>query len=230
MDKPEELHKGHRERIRARFEQGGLEGFSDVEALELLLTYAIPRRDTNELAHRLLNRFRDLRGVLEAKTEDLVTVPGVGENAARLVSLTRELNRRYLAADRRLSKRLSSTAEVGEYLQPSFRYRTEEVFVLLCLDSASRVLSCRVMAQGSAAGVSIPFREMVDTALRDKAARVVIAHNHLSGTALPSRADVTVTRQMRELLRMIEVELADHLVFSEDDYVSMRESGYLDEM
>ena len=220
------LHAGHRARQKEKFARQGLDAFTDVEALELLLYYAIPRRNTNEVAHRLLQRFRDLPGVLDASAEELAQVDGIGENAAALICLIRELDRRYLTARRRVGETLTSSEEVGEYLLPLFRYRREEVAVLLCLDSASRVISARVLGEGSGTRVNLSARDVVDTALREKAVRAVLAHNHLSGTALPSRADVESTERLRSAMELIGVELIDHLIFSDGDYVSMRESGF----
>ena len=120
---------------------------------------------------------------------------------------------------------LKGTRDIGAYLLGQFRYRNQETAMLLCLDGGSRLISRRVLGEGSSVEVNISIRSIVDIALRDKAARVVLAHNHLSGTALPSSADIQTTRRLWDTLRSIGVDLADHLIFAGEDYVSLRESG-----
>lgn len=225
MGEKNDIHRKHRARQRKKFAQHGPESFTDIEVLEFLLYYAIPLRDTNELAHALLDQFRSLRAVLEADQEELMTVKGVGPSTAALICLVRELHRRYSAGAFQERPVLKGTKDIGDYLLGQFRYRNEETAMLLCLDGGSRLISCRVLGEGSSVEVNISVRAIVDIALRDRAARVVLAHNHLSGTALPSSADVATTRQLRETLRVIGVELADHLIFADEDFVSLRECG-----
>ncbi|MBE6998039.1 MAG: DNA repair protein RadC [Ruminococcaceae bacterium] len=222
----ENVHAGHRARLKARFRDHGLESFSDIEALELLLFYAIPRADTNELAHALLARFKDFRGVLEADRAALERVPGIGDNAATLLRLVTALNGRYLRAAATRGTPIRDSEAAGAYLLPQFDYRSGECSVLLCLDTADRVIDCHFLGEGTTAMVGVSARELVELALRDKAARVILAHNHVSGVALPSRADVEATGRIYHMLRMIGVELTDHLIFADGDFVSMRDSGH----
>ena len=222
----ESIHAGHRERLKTKYREYGLTCFTDIEAIELLLFYAIPRRSTNELAHALLNRFHSFRGVLEADLSELESVPGIGENAALLLKLVTGLNERYGISGNQKNIRISGSAEAGAYLMPYFTYRREECSVLLCLDMAGCVIDCHPLAKGSPGMVGLVARDLVDLALRDKAARVILAHNHPSGVALPSRADVDATKQIYDVLKLIEVELMDHIIVSEGDFVSMRDSGY----
>lgn len=221
----ESIHAEHRKRQRKKFAEYGPEHFTDIEILEFLLFYAIPRGNTNQIAHALLDHFLSFRAVLEADQQELTAVEGVGPASAALICLVRELHRRYSAGAFRERPVLKGSREIGDYLQGRFRYRNEETAMLLCLDGGSRPISCRVLNEGSGVEVSISVRAVVDIALRDKAARVVLAHNHLSGTALPSNADILTTRQLWSTLRSIGVDLADHLIFSGEDYISLRESG-----
>lgn len=223
----ESIHKGHRERLRKRFSEHGLSSFSDIEALEFLLFYALPRRDTNELAHALLRSFGSFRAVMEAQTSDLTQVEGIGENAACLIRLTAELGRRYMAAGRRQGKPIRSSEDAGELLLPMFAYETSELVYVLCLDSGGAVKQCRKIASGMSNKVDFSSRDIVDTALRCNASRVIIAHNHLSGTALPSAADISTTQKLRAALGLIGVELDDHIIVCEGDYVSLKDSGYI---
>ena len=225
----ENLHRGHRERMKTKYREGGLEQFTDIEALELLLMYALPRRETNSLAHALLERFRSFRGVLEADGSELAAVHGVGENAAALITLVRSLNQRYLKSLPARGAVLKSAADAGAYLLPHFAYCRDEKALLLTLDSASRVIRCHTLAEGSSDQVVLSARDIVSLAMRDDAAKAILAHNHGSGLALPSHSDLVTTAQVRAALQLIGVTLADHLIFADDDWVSMRDSGWMQE-
>lgn len=221
------IHKGHRQRLRIRFLEHGLDSFSDIEALEMLLFYALPRRDTNELAHALLSSFGSFRAVMEAQTEDLAQVEGIGENAACLIRLVSEFGRRYMTAGRSPGRPIRGTEDAGAYLLPLFAYETSELVYVLCLDSGGAVKQCRKIASGMANKVDFSSRDIVDTALRYNASHVIIAHNHLSGTALPSPADISTTKKLYAALSLIGVELDDHIIVCDGDFVSLKDSGYI---
>lgn len=220
------IHAGHRQRQREKFAGSGLEGFSDIEAIELLLYYAIPRRDTNEIAHRLLERFHGFRGVLEADLPELESVPGVGRGSAELIKLVAELNKRYFSRDMagRRGQVISSSAQAGEYLTPLFAYRDREILIMLTLDAASRLIGCHTLGEGSVIGVNASIRELMDIVLRDKASRVIIAHNHPGGSALPSEEDKLTTQKLDRALRIIGVELVDHLIVCGGECISFKDS------
>ncbi len=221
------IHKGHRERLKARFAENGLKPFSDVEAIELLLFYALPRCNTNEIAHLLLQRFGSYRGVLEADLSELKLVKGVGENAALLIRLVSEMNSRYIISDRQSGRNiLKSTEAAGEYFKPLFAYCTDEIAYAVSVNSAGGVIRCHELARGMSNRVEFSARQVVEIALRDNAAYILLAHNHISDVALPSRADLAATKLIRATLQNIGVALADHFIVSGDEYVSMRESGY----
>ena len=220
------VHEGHRARLKEKYREHGLESFTDIEALEFLLFYAIPRSNTNELAHALLDRFHDFRGVMEASLGELREVPGIGENAATLLRLVTDINRRYQRSASTRGTQIRSSSDAGAFLLPQFAYRAEECGVLLCMDASGRVIACHVLAEGSAGMVSLVAREIAEIVLRDKAARVILAHNHVSGVALPSAADVDATARLFRMLQMIGVELADHIIVCDGDFVSMRDSGH----
>jgi DNA repair protein RadC len=222
------IHEGHRARLKEKYRTHGMDSFTDVEALELLLFYAVPRADTNALAHALLKRFRDFRGVMEAGLDELREVPGIGENAASLLRLVTDLNIRYQRSASTRGTKISGSRDAGAFLIPQFQYRTGECGVLLCMDTANRVIGCHVLGEGTSGMVDVGARDVVETVLRDKAARVILAHNHLSGIALPSSDDVETTRRLFDMLRMIGVELVDHIIVSDGDFVSMRDSGHFD--
>lgn len=219
------IHKGHRERLKERFLEQGLDGFTDVQVLELLLFYALPRVDTNPIAHALLERFGSLSRVLEADTQELKRVSGISDHTAALLKLPVELGRCYLVDCSQRVKCLTTLDACGAYLVPYFFGRTRETVFLLCMDAKCKVLCCREVGEGGINSASISVRKIVETALYAGATTVVLAHNHPSGVALPSNEDVQTTRRVAAALAMVEIHLADHMVVADGDYVSMVQSG-----
>lgn len=220
------VHKGHRERLKARFLETGLDSFTDVQALELLLFYAIPQKDTNPIAHALLDRFGSLSQVLDAPLEALKKVPGISDHSASLLRLVTELARFYQVDSAQRTEVLTSLDACGRYLVPRFFGRKVEMVFLLCLDAKCKVLCCREIGEGSVNAASISVRKVVEAALSANATSVVLAHNHPSGVALPSADDVQTTRRIAAALSAVEVKLIDHIVVAEGDFISMAQSGY----
>ena len=206
--------------------QKGLDSITDVQALELLLFYAIPQKDTNPIAHALLDRFGSLSQVLDADAEDLEKVPGISNHAATLLRLVTELARFYQVDSAQRTEVLTSLDACGAYLVPRFFGRKVETVFLLCLDAKCKVLCCREIGEGSVNAASISVRKVVETALSANATTVVLAHNHPSGVALPSADDVQTTRRIAAALSAVEVRLIDHIVVAEGDFISMTQSGY----
>ena len=231
------IHDGHREKMRRRFLETGLEGFADHEALELLLYYAIPRRDTNPIAHALMERYDSLSGVLNAPVEDLEKVEGIGESAAILLSLVSRLSRKARIADASQETILNSSERAGAYLLERFAGERRELVFLLCLDRKGRLLACKRLGEGGissapleegdVASADLNIRKVVEMALLTSASAVILAHNHPSGVAVPSSSDEAATRQVAEALRTIGVRLVDHIVVADRDFVSMADSGDL---
>ena len=220
------VHKGHRERLKARFLETGLDSFTDVQALELLLFYAIPQKDTNPIAHALLDRFGSLSQVLDAPLEALKKVPGISDHSASLLRLVTELARFYQVDSAQRTEVLTSLDACGRYLVPRFFGRKVETVFLLCLDAKCKVLCCREIGEGSVNAASISVRKVVEAALSANATTVVLAHNHPSGVALPSADDVQTTCRIAAALSAVEVKLIDHIVVAEGDFISMVQSGY----
>ena len=216
-------HKGHRERLRKRFIENGLDGFEEHQALELFLFYAIPRKDTNPLAHRLLGRYRTLSGVCDAPIDELQQDFGISENAAALLKLLPELSRLY--NESRLTKdNIIDLDTLGEIVKQKFIGRTAEVVVLVLGDAKGKMVYFDVVAKGSISSSDFPVRRIVELAIRHNARIAVIAHNHPSGNALPSKSDMETTRLIADTLRGVGVRLIDHYIIADNDYISFRES------
>lgn len=220
------IHKDHRQRLRDRFLKEGLDNFDELYVLELLLFYCIPRVDTNPIAHRLLQHFGSLTAVLDANPEELEKIEGMGKNASTFLSLVKQVSRYYLVKQSEQGKILKTIEQCGEYLVPYFLGREQETVFMLCLDAKCKVLCCRMVGEGSVNSANVPVRRVVEIALAANASSVVLAHNHPSGLAIPSAEDIQTTHRIANALQMVDVTLADHIVVSKDDYVSIVQSKY----
>ena len=220
------MHDGHRQRMKERFLKEGLDNFDEIQVLEFLLFYCIPQGDTNPLAHRLLDQFGSLAQVLEAPISELRKVDGIGPHTATMMHLITSLSRYYMVNRYAHNNILDTTESCGQYLIPYFFGRRNETVFLLCLDAKCKMLCCKEIGEGSVNSAGVPVRRIVETALNANATTVVLAHNHPSGLALPSREDVMTTRRLAAALDGVDVILADHLVIADGDYVSMVQSGY----
>ncbi len=221
------VHDGHRARVKEQFAKHGLAALPDHAVLELLLFYAIPRGDVNPLAHELINKFGSLSAVFDAPESELLEVPGVGENAARLIKLIPQVSRRYLISRGEFEGLITSPEAAGAYLLPYFYAQRDEVVYIACLDAQRKVLACRLLFNGSVNSANISVRKIVETALLYNSTSVILAHNHPSGIAVPSAEDKETTARIAAALEAVDVELADHIIVADDDFVSMAESGLI---
>lgn len=220
------IHKGHRERMKHEFLKGGLEPFSEVRALELLLFYALPQGDVNPLAHTLLDTFGSLAGVLDAGQEALMQVPGIGEHATVLLKLIPALSAKYLASRTSDDFILRDTRDLWELFSPYFFGARNEMTYLACFDGKLKLLGVRKISEGGPNATDIGVRQVAAAALSYNASAVVLAHNHPSGVATPSDEDVSTTLYLRKYLQGMDVHVYDHVILADDDMVSMRDSGY----
>lgn len=198
---------------------------ADHQALELLLFYAIPQGDVNELAHRLLDTFGSLPAVFHASYANLTQIDGIGEHTAGLIKLILAMGQRYQQRLNQTDPVLNTTELLGKYLAPEFFGLDREILVLLCLDSKRKVLLCKQLSDGILDGTFFHARTALEIALSCRTAQVVLAHNHVSGFAAPSREDLIATKQAMTAFQQVGIYLLDHLIFSSDDFVSMRDTG-----
>jgi DNA repair protein RadC len=213
--------------MRQRFLAGGLDVFADHETLELLLYYAIPRRDTNPVAHALMARYGSLSAVLSAPVEDLKKVEGIGESAAILLKLAAALPGRARLNDAEQVWAMTSSEVAGNYLLERFAGEQNEVIYQLCLDRKGKLLACRRLGEGGVSSAALDVRRLVENAILTQSSAVILAHNHPSGIALPSGDDYSATERVKAALATVGVELTDHIIVADGDFVSMADSGYL---
>ena len=215
------MHEGHRKRIREKYRSNGLDGFADHEVLELLLFYSNKRSDTNETAHRLLQRIGSLSAVFEASYEELVQVEDIGDVAATLITMVPALFRRYSA------DKVSSITEIGsaqqaiEYSKPKFFGLSTERGAMIFLDTQNRVKNFMFVCEGSLNTTSLDIRKCVQLALNNNASSVILVHNHPTGVASPSRADVETTRALVTAMAPIGITVSDHIILTDSDAFSM---------
>lgn len=225
--RPPSIHAGHRKRVKDEFLANGLNGLPDHRVLELLLFYAIPQGDVNPLAHRLMDHFGSLAGVFHATHEQLMEVEGVGYSTAVLIRMIPAVAARYLQANSSFEGQLTSPWQFRELLLPLFFGQRDELAYLVCMDGKSKLIATKKLGEGVADAVQITARKVLETALGCNASRVVLAHNHVSGVALWSDADLDTTLKLKPLLRAAGIELVDHFIIANDDMVSMADSGVL---
>lgn len=226
MANTDSIHAGHRARLRKRFVEEGLDAFHEVNALELLLFYCVPRKDTNELAHKLIRHFGSYTNVLSAPITELMKVEGVSEHIATYLAIQGASVRYYMLNRKSSGTIVRTTEDYGNLMLPNFIGKTNETVYLLCLDAKSKVLCCREVSEGSVNAAGISMRKIVDVALSSNATSVVLAHNHPSGVAVPSTEDVYTTQRVAKALDAVDVILVDHLVVADGDYISLAQSGY----
>ena len=219
------MHKEHRERVRKRFETLGLEDFDEHQVLEMMLFYAIPRKDTNEIAHRLIDRFGSFAQVMDTSLEELERVEGMGHSSALMLKFFRSCYRYYQMSKASSGKDMKSVEACAAYLMAKLEGKRNEEVYLLCLDAKRSLISCLKLAEGDICSANISPRKVLNAALSQNAMAVVLAHNHPGGFAIPSQEDVQVTLQLGKLLHGAGIYMLDHIVVTDNDYVSMFQSG-----
>lgn len=226
------LHEGHRQRVKSKFLKYGIESLDDYQVLEAMLFYAVPKKDTNELAHTLVNRFGSLAGVLEAEYDELIKVNGVGENIGSMLKLFGMVSMRYAQSSFSYENRtlLDDTKKMLEYCKTLFLGEKRELVYLLALDTEMLLVGKEVISQGSVDSVEVTPRRAAEFAFKSNSNNIVITHNHPQGTSLPSRADVKTTIHFREVLKSMDIELIDHIIVGRDGAISFRNSSYTTEI
>ena len=220
MENKKYPHADHRRRVREAFIKGGTAHIPDRGLLELILFYAIPRRDTNALATSLIEKYGSLKGVSEAGYDDLIKEEGIGESAALLLSTLPEISKRC----GKEAKSLRAICEPGQaqaFVKDLFKDTENEEFIMICIDASGRSTACVKLAQGDKTGVVIDKKEMLRAAIESDAESVIFAHNHPGGEAAPSAADIELTLDASRLLAETGIRLEDHIIAGADECLSL---------
>lgn len=222
------IHDKHRKRMKQKFIDSGMDSFADHEVLELLLYYAIARRDVNPIAHDLINRFGSLASVFDAPIEELCKIDGVGEHTAALIKMLPQISRRYLISRTSTDNILDSPKKAGQYVQSFFYSMRKECVYIICLDAKNKVITTKCITKGDVSSVPLSPRQVVEFALANQASAIILAHNHPNGFALPSGSDYSSTRKIQEALQAVDVNMLDHIIVADDDFVSMADNGFFE--
>ncbi|MDQ5983449.1 MAG: hypothetical protein RUMPE_00467 [Eubacteriales bacterium SKADARSKE-1] len=217
------MHKGHRERLRKKFIKAP-ESLERHELLELLLFFSIPRKTTNHIAHKLLDKFGSFSAIFDAPINTLTSVEGIGLASAILIKNVAVMIRLYAEDKATPNNKIITKNQIGRLLMSKFTGRSEEHIALVLLDPKMRLLFCDIIAKGYFNKVEVNTREIIQLILNHHAKYVIVAHNHPSGLAFPTKNDIETTIFLKETLRRINVVLLDHFIFSDNDYVSLSDS------
>lgn len=219
-DKQDNVHSGHRQRMKKRFIEHGFVGMEQHEILEMLLYYAVPRKDTNALAHRLITRYGSFAKVCNAPVDVLQKDFGLSESAAVLLKMIPELSRTYVDTTHDLEYIDKSNAP--EILHSKFIGATVEKVALALSDANNKLVFCDIIMVGSLSVTEIPLRKIVDFSIRHNARYAYVAHNHPSELCSPSKQDLETTLTISQTLKNLGVKLVDHIIFTSTDYYSVR--------
>ena len=219
---PKNLHLEHRQRLKKRFLAEGADNFEEHVLLELLLFYGIPYKDTNEIAHLLINKFGSIDKVLEADFEELTQIPGIGDHTATLFRLIHEIiNKRASQATPSEHRICNSIDKLANAILPLYKNARVELVYLTILDRSMRIIKQELLFEGSVNSAAITNRALAEKALTKGACTVVLSHNHPNGIAVPSFEDIATTKAVAELLGSIEVPLLEHIIVANDTYIPL---------
>lgn len=221
------IHTDHRARMQQRVRENGLESLHEHEALEYLLFFAIPRKDTNALAHMLINEFGSFCRVLEASEEDLMRVKGLGPASARLLHTFLETARYYALHKRDTRKPLLNFEDAVEYVRPLFLGFQDELFYMIALDAAHNPIRTILVAKGLPNRVTFDDQALLRQAVAAHCTHALLAHNHPAGPAMPSNADLEATAYVARMLGPVGIDIDDHIIITPTDAASLGKHGRL---
>ncbi len=224
----ENIHSEHRKRVRKELLAHGF----DIETpphkiLEMLLFYSIPRKDTNEIAHELINKFGSIEAVLKARPEELVKISGVGENTVAQFKLILTIVQRFLEDRQAKVKKFGNAEEVYQYLLGKYFNCNKEMIGITSLNNNGKLLGFDVVGEGDIASVGVSIREIVEIVIKRNATSVILSHNHPGASALPSLEDIVATERLYKALADMRVILLDHIIIAENDFVSFNQTEQL---
>ena len=220
-------NEGHRQRLREKFLNSGLDGFHDYEIIELLLTLGTPRTDCKQPAKDALKKWGSLKAVLEAPPKELKKIKGIGDHNVFGLKLTQDVARRYLA-DRIVDMDyIQSSEDVLDYLRHNLRDKSQELFMVIYLNGRNQILKMETLFEGTLNTSAVYPREVVKKALENDASALVLVHNHPSGNPSPSQDDLTITKKLKEVARTIDIYIHDHLIIAGNDVYSFADHGLI---
>lgn len=218
---------GHKKRLKERFMKSGLEGLADYEALELILSLSIVRRDVKPVAKELIKRFGSFAAVLDAPAEALTSLDGIGESAVAAIKLIKEASIKYLQESSRKACVVSSPAALIDYCKTAMKGLRDEQFRVIFLNTKNEIIDDEVLCKGTIDQTAVYPRKVIERTIHHGASSLIFAHNHPSGNPSPSNADKELTKTLKEAAASIQVKVHDHLIIGENAYYSFAEEGLL---
>ncbi len=228
MSEGSELHKGHRKRILDRFMRDGIASLEEHEILEIILFSIIPRCNTNDISHRLINKFGSIMGVLSASKSDLLSINGIGDNAAAYLCFLGSFVIKYRKESLERRKCLNSLDKILEYGRTLFTNQIKETVFVIYLDNSMNLICSENVSEGSADMANFDIKVVVAKALNLKSSKIVLLHNHPSGNATFSSSDVNATRSFIFSLEKLGISLIDHIIVTASGYCSMNSQDLID--
>ena len=215
------IHNGHRKRMREKLLSAGAESFCDHELLEMLLYACNSRSNTNDLAHKLINRFGSLKGVLTASPEALASVDGIKSAASAQIILSREIMRRVESEGNEIPEAFETRDQIYKYILNLYKYSAVEELYMLLFDATNRLIDCVLINRGDSNTVDMDLRKMAYEALKKEAAFIVLAHNHPRGRLIASSEDALLTRDVMVVMNKLGIEVVDHVLVANNKYTSI---------
>jgi DNA repair protein RadC len=220
-------YKEHRKRMKKKFTASGVDAFHDYEVLELLLFYAIPRKDLKPLAKDLLKKFGTLKGVMDASIHDLEGITGVSTHTAVLIKLIRDMGSLYLKEKAKEKPQITCTRELLDYCRTAIGGLKDERFCVIYLDAQNKITGMETIQEGIVNQAVVYPRKVLENAIAQKASAIILVHNHPSGHVKPSDADIKLTKTIRDTARMLDILVHDHVIVGENRFFSFREEGLM---
>jgi len=224
-DKPS--YKYHRQRLKQKFSESGIDAFHDYEVLELLLSYAIPRKDVKPLAKELLQEFGSLKGIIDAEKNSIEKVKGISTHTAILIKLIKDFGTLYLKEKAKEKPQINCTSELLNYCKTYMGGLKDEQFCVIYLNAQNRITEIEAIEDGIVNQAVVYPRKVLENALKRKASAIILVHNHPSGHVKPSDADIRLTKTIQETARILDIIVHDHLIIGENRFFSFREEGLI---
>jgi len=222
-----DYNSGHRQRLKMKYIKAGIEALHDYEVVELLLTYAISRRDIKPLAKELLSRFGSLKGIIDAEPAELKKIDGISDHTAILFKLLKEGSALYLQQKAKEKPQISCTSELINFCRTILGGKRDEEFCVIYLDVQNQIIEFETLQKGTVNQATVYPRQVLENALRKKASAIILVHNHPSGHVRPSEADLRITKTISETARLLDINVHDHIIVGEDRFFSFREEGMM---
>lgn len=223
MSENKGIHNGHRKRVKEKFLTEGLDSFCEHQILELLLFYAVPRKDTNELAHKLINSCGSLSAVFDSPIE-ILQESGLSQNAAVLMKMIPQICRKYMDDKYNNKSKLIDCDSIVHHIMPKFIGLYEEHVIIMLVDAKGKELYCGIVSKGSVNASALYIRKIIELSMKFRASGVILAHNHPSGIPWPSEDDIKTTAAVKKALSVVSVRLMDHIIVADMDYISLSNS------